>query len=135
MLGFCTRHGWYDPDALQVVNRRQHGGRYRLAHGWNRRGMTAWWVSAVVGVAFTGIPGQFVGPLGNLANGVGISPTSSPAVAAILVLALLRLFPEPPAAYGPQGARPARTVEAPVPPITGPGAPEQSAPVLAVEGG
>jgi purine-cytosine permease-like protein len=109
MLGFLTRRGWYDPDALQVFNRRQRGGRYWFAHGWNWRGMTAWWVSALVGVLFTNIPGQFVGPLGDLANGVDIS------------LALLRLFPEPRAAYGPEGARLARTVEVPVPPITGPG--------------
>jgi hypothetical protein len=39
-----------------------------------------------------------------------------------LNVALLRLFPEPRAVYGPEGARPARTVDVPVPPITGPGA-------------
>jgi purine-cytosine permease-like protein len=122
MLGFFTRRGWYDPDALQVFNRRQRGGRYWFAHGWNWRGMTAWWVSAVIGVLFTNIPGQFVGPLGDLANGIDISLPLSLVVAAVLYLALLRLFPEPRAVYGPEGARLARTVEVPVPPITGPGA-------------
>jgi purine-cytosine permease-like protein len=121
MLGFFTRRGWYDPDALQVFNRRQRGGRYWFAHGWNWRGMTAWWVSAVIGVLFTDIPGQFVGPLGDLANGVDISLPLSLVVAAVLYLALLRIFPEPRAVYGPEGARLARTVEVPVPPITGPG--------------
>ncbi|MEW2283918.1 cytosine permease [Streptomyces sp. NPDC047841] len=121
-LGFWTRRGWYDPDALQVFNRRQRGGRYWFAHGWNWRGMTAWWVSALIGVLFTNIPGQFVGPLGDLAHGVDISLPLSLATAAVLFLALLWLFPEPRAAYGPEGARLVRTVEVPVPPITGPGA-------------
>ncbi len=84
--------------------------------------MTAWWVSAVIGVLFTNIPGQFVGSLGDLANGVDISLPLSLAVAAVLFLTLLRVFPEPRAVYGPGGARPARTVEVPVPPITGPDA-------------
>ncbi len=55
-------------------------------------------------------------------------------MAAVLFLGLLRLFPEPRAAYGPQGARLARTVEVPVPPITGPGAAIE-APVVAAEAG
>ncbi|MDN3026795.1 cytosine permease [Streptomyces sp. S.PB5] len=135
MLGFWTRRGWYDPDALQVFNRRQRGGRYWFAHGWNWRGMTAWWVSALLGVLFTNIPGQFVGPLGDLANGVDISLPLSLVVAAVLFLALLRLFPEPRAVYGPQGARFARTVDVPVPPVTGPGArPGEPEPVGAANG-
>ncbi|MGV9500244.1 purine-cytosine permease family protein [Streptomyces sp. NPDC003642] len=121
MLGYWTRRGWYDPEALQVFNRRQRGGRYWFAHGWNWRGMTAWWVSALLGVLFTNIPGQFVGPLGDLANGVDIGLPVSLAAAAVLFLTLLRLFPEPRAVYGPEGARLARTVDVPVPPITGPG--------------
>ncbi|CAM5663137.1 hypothetical protein SVIOM74S_09879 [Streptomyces violarus] len=95
MLGYWTRRGWYDPEALQVFNRRQRGGRYWFAHGWNWRGMTAWWVSALTGVLFTNLPGQFVGPLGDLANGVDIGLPVSLVVAAVLFLTLLRLFPEP----------------------------------------
>jgi hypothetical protein len=68
------------------------------------------------------VPGQFVGPLGDLANGVDIGLPLSLAIAALLHLALLRLFPEPRAACGPEGARLARTMEVPVPPITGPAA-------------
>ncbi|WP_216591245.1 purine-cytosine permease family protein [Streptomyces brasiliscabiei] len=122
ILGFWTRRGWYDPEALQVFNRRQRGGRYWFTHGWNWRGSTAWWVSALLGVLFTNIPGQFVGPLGDLAGGVDISLPLSLAVSAVLFLTLLRLFPEPRAVYGPEGARLARTTDVPVPPITGPGA-------------
>lgn len=84
--------------------------------------MTAWWVAALIGVLFTDIPGQSVGPLGDLANGVDISLPLSLAVATVPFLTLLRLFPEPRAVYGPQGARLARTVEVPVPPISEPGA-------------
>ncbi|MEU6372373.1 cytosine permease [Streptomyces sp. NPDC046909] len=136
MLGFWTRRGWYDPDALQVFNRRQRGGRYWFAHGWNWRGMTAWWVSALLGVLFTNIPGQFVGPLGELAGGVDISLPLSLVVAAVLFLALLRIFPEPRAVYGPEGARLARTVDVPVPPITGPGAESgEPEPARAANGG
>lgn len=63
MLGSCTRRGWYDPDALQVPNRRQRDGRYRLAPGRDRRGTTASWVAAVIGVLVTTVPGQFTGQL------------------------------------------------------------------------
>ncbi len=84
--------------------------------------MTAWWVAALLGVLFTNIPGQFVGPLGDLAHGVDIGLPVSLTAAAALFLTLLRLFPEPRAVYGPEGPRLARTVEVPVPPITGPGA-------------
>ncbi|MFI9173837.1 purine-cytosine permease family protein [Streptomyces lincolnensis] len=125
MLGWFTRRGWYDPEALQVFNRRQRGGRYWFAHGWNWRGLTAWWVSALVGVLFTNIPGQFVGPLGDLAGGVDIGLPLSLVVAAVLFLALLWIFPEPRAVYGPEGARLARTVDVPVPPITGPESPDE----------
>lgn len=96
---------------------------------------TPWMVVMMIGVLFTDVPGQFVGPPGKLAGGVEISLPLSPAVAAVLFLALLRLFPEPRAAYGPQGARPARTVHVPVPAITGPGTPDEITPALAVEGG
>lgn len=121
MLGYWTRRGWYDPEGLPVFNRRQRGCRYWFAHGWNWRGTTAWWVSALLGVLFTDMPGQFVGPLGDPAGGVDIGLPLS-LVAAVLFLTLLWLFPEPRAVYGPEAARLARTVEVPVPPITGPGA-------------
>lgn len=121
MLGLFTRRGWYDPEALQVFNRRQRGGRYWFAHGWNWRGMTAWWVAAVAGVLVTNIPGQFVGPLGDLAGGVDVGLPLSIIVAAVLFLALLFAFPEPRAVHGPAGPRLVRAADVPVPPITSPG--------------
>ena len=101
MLGFFTRRGWYDPDALQVFNRRQRGGRYWFAHGWNWRGHDRLVGLRGVGVLFTNIPGQFVGPLGELANGIDISLPLSLAVAAVLFLTLLRSSPS----RGPLRAR------------------------------
>nr|WP_055507327.1 cytosine permease [Nonomuraea pusilla] len=117
MLGYVTRRGWYDPDALQVFNRRQRGGRYWFTHGWNWRGMTAWLASAGVALMFVNLPGQFVGPLGGLAGGVDVSLPLGLAVAAVLYLVLLNAFPEPREVYGPRGPRLVRAADTPVLPI------------------
>lgn len=117
-LGFLTRRGWYDPDSLQVFNRRQRGGRYWFTHGWNWRGMAAWLASALLAVQFVNLPGQFVGALGDLAGGVDISLPVGLGLAAVSYLALLWLFPEPRAVFGPEGPRLVRAVDTPVPPIT-----------------
>ncbi|MFF0773468.1 purine-cytosine permease family protein [Nonomuraea wenchangensis] len=117
MLGYVTRRGWYDADALQVFNRRQRGGRYWFTHGWNWRGMSAWLASAALALSFVNLPGQFVGPLGELAGGVDISLPVGLAVAALLYLALLTAFPEPREVYGPRGPRLVRAADTPVPPI------------------
>ncbi|WP_214326151.1 purine-cytosine permease family protein [Nonomuraea sediminis] len=117
MLGYVTRRGWYDPEALQVFNRRQRGGRYWFTHGWNWRGLSAWLVSAAVALMFVNLPGQFVGPLGDLAGGVDISLPLGLALAAVLYLALLAVFPEPREVYGPAGPRLVRAADTPVPPI------------------
>jgi purine-cytosine permease-like protein len=127
MIGLFTRRGWYDPEALQVFNRRQRGGRYWFTHGWNWRGMTAWWVAAVAGLLCTNLPGQFVGPLGDLAGGVDVSLPLSIAVAAVLFLTLLFVFPEPRAVHGPDGPRLVPVADVGVPPITGAGEQEQPA--------
>ncbi|MFD8557651.1 purine-cytosine permease family protein [Streptosporangium canum] len=119
MLGYVTRRGWYDPEALQVFNRRQRGGRYWFTHGWNWRGMTAWMAAAVTAILSVNIPGQFVGPLGDLAGGVDISLPLGLAIAAVLYLALLTAFPEPRGVYGPAGPRLVRASDAEIPAITG----------------
>ncbi|MCD0481072.1 cytosine permease [Streptacidiphilus sp. ASG 303] len=118
MIGYVTRRGWYDPDSLQVFNRRQRGGRYWFHHGWNWRGMGAWLAAALLALQFVNLPGQFVGPLGGLAGGVDVSLPVGLAVAAVLHLALLRLFPEPRGAYGPDGPRLVPVADTPVPAIT-----------------
>lgn len=131
-LGYVTRRGWYDTDALQVFNRRQTGGRYWFNHGWNWRGLSTWLLSAGVALLFTNLPGQFVGPLGDLANGTDISLPVGLALAAVLYLGLLTLFPEPRAVYGPDGPRFVRASDTPVPPITSAGAEPAPAPAAAL---
>ncbi len=101
LIGLVTRRGWYCPDDLQVFTRGQRGGRYWFHHGWNWRGMGAWIPSALVGLCFVNLPGQFVGILGELAGGIDISLPVTLGLAAVLYLALLRAFPEPEAVYGP----------------------------------
>ncbi|WP_145011008.1 purine-cytosine permease family protein [Pseudomonas oryzihabitans] len=105
ILGLLVRRGFYCPDDLQVFTRGERGGRYWFHHGWNWRGMGAWIPSALLGLAFVNLPGQFVGPLGELAGGIDLSLPLSLGSAALLYLALLLLFPEPAAVYGPAGAR------------------------------
>ncbi|WP_437880160.1 purine-cytosine permease family protein [Pseudomonas sp. LRF_L74] len=105
ILGLIVRRGHYHADDLQVFTRGQRGGRYWFQHGWNWRGLGAWIPSAALGLCFVNLPGQFVGPLGELASGVDISLPITLGTAALLYLALLNLFPEPATVYGPAGPR------------------------------
>lgn len=105
ILGLVTRRGFYHADDLQVFTRGQRGGRYWFQHGWNWRGMGAWVPSAALGLCLVNLPGQFVGPLGQLAGGVDISLPVTLGSACVLYLLLLNLFPEPAAVYGPDGPR------------------------------
>ncbi len=116
-LGFLVRRGFYDPDALQVFNRGQKGGRYWFRNGINWRGIAAWLPAAVSGLLFVNLPGQFEGPLRNTAEelgigglaGVDVSLLVAIGLAAILYLLFLALFPEPRDVYGPDGPRWGRT--------------------------
>jgi purine-cytosine permease-like protein len=105
ILGLIVRRGFYHADDLQVFTRGQQGGAYWFHHGWNWRGMGAWIPSALAGLCFVNLPGQFVGPLGELAGGIDISLPVTLGLAALLYLALLRTFPESTGVYGPQGPR------------------------------
>lgn len=118
ILGLITRRGFYHADDLQVFTRGQQGGHYWFEHGWNWRGMGAWLPSAAIGLCFVNLPGQFVGPLGNLAGGIDLSLPVTLGIAAVLYLLLLNLFPEPAGVYGPQGPRWVRCKSTPVKPVT-----------------
>lgn len=124
-IGFVQRRGHYLPDHLQVFNRGQRGGVYWFSKGINWRGMAAWIPAAGLGLLFVNLPGQFEGPLRNVAEdlgvgslaGVDISLLVSIVLAALLYVAFLVAFPEPRSAYGPQGSRWFATAEAPEQPI------------------
>ena len=101
LIGLLVRRGWYCPQDLQVFTRGETGGRYWFSHGWNWRGLGAWIPSALVGLCFVNLPGQFVGPLGNLADGIDISLPVTLGLAAVVYGLMLKLFPESPEVYGP----------------------------------
>lgn len=95
ILGMIKCRGVYHSDDLHVFSRGQKGGRYWFHHGWNWRGLGAWIPSAIVGLCLVNMPGQFVGPLGNLVDGIDVSLPVTLGMAALLYLMLLRAFPEP----------------------------------------
>ncbi|MDP9026161.1 MAG: cytosine permease [Actinomycetota bacterium] len=116
-IGYVVRRGYFDPRDLQVFNRGETGGRYWFAGGVNWRGMGAWVAAAVIGLLFANYPPIIVGPLSSLAGGVDLSLLSSVVAAAVLYLALLRIFPEPRYVFGPDGPRGVPAVEAELMPV------------------
>jgi purine-cytosine permease-like protein len=126
-IGFAVRRGFYLPDAVQVFNRGQRGGPYWFERGVNWRGMAAWIPAAVVGLLFVNVPGQFEGPLRNVAEdagltrlaGVDVSLAVALVLAAVLYVLALALFPEPRGVYGPDGPRLFRAADRPTAPIEG----------------
>ena len=120
ILGLVIRRGFYHADDLQVFTRGQQGGAYWFHKGWNWRGMGAWIPSAILGLCFVNLPGQFVGPLGDLAGGIDISLPVTLSLAALLYLSLLWAFPEPAGVYGPRGARWVNSDDKPVSGIKNP---------------
>jgi purine-cytosine permease-like protein len=94
MIGFISHKGVYLKDELQVFNRGKTGGAYWYYKGWNLRGMFAWIPSAIIALLTVNMPGQFVGPLGDLANGIDISLLVALILPAIVYPILLMIFPE-----------------------------------------
>jgi purine-cytosine permease-like protein len=97
---YLRRRGQYDADALQVWNRRETGGAYWYARGWNLPAVIAWAAGAAWGL-LTVKTTLYAGPLAGIAGGVDVSLTSF-AVAGVLYTAFLpfarpRTAPLPPA--------------------------------------
>lgn len=123
-IGYISRRGFYRPDDLQVFNRGQRGGTYWFSGGYNWRGLLAWVPAAVIGLMFVNIPGQFEGPLRNVAENVGLSGLAGVDVsllvaitlAAVLYVVFELVSPEPRAVYGPDGPRGFRATEELEPP-------------------
>ena len=66
------RRGWYNPDDLQVFNRRERGGIYWFTGGLNIRACLAWVVASTVGLLFLD-SSLYVGPWSALADGIDLS--------------------------------------------------------------
>lgn len=87
LIGFVRCRGVYDPDALQVFNRRSRGGVYWYRAGWNVRATAAWALGAFVGLLAVSLP-SYEGPLLSLTGGVDCSFVLSGLVGGIVYLAL-----------------------------------------------
>ncbi|MFI5806747.1 cytosine permease [Streptomyces sp. NPDC051561] len=72
LIGYVRCRGSYDADALQVFNRRSHGGAYWYSGGWNLSAVVSWAVGTAVGLAAVTTP-VYEGPLLTLTGGVDCS--------------------------------------------------------------
>ncbi|AXG80864.1 purine-cytosine permease family protein [Streptomyces paludis] len=116
MIGYFVRRGFYLTDDIQVFNRGQKGGAYWFTNGVNWRGMAAWVPATAVGLLMANTP-LIAGPWRDIAGGIDLSLVATLAVAAVLYTALLFLFPEPRAVFGPAGPRLVPAKDTPTAPI------------------
>lgn len=100
VVGHFMRRGYYDPQALQVFNRREKGGIYWFARGINYRACVAWFVASCVGLLFLD-SSLYVGPWSNAAGGIDLSWLSATFIGAGVYYVSTRIFPEPASVYGP----------------------------------
>ncbi|MCZ7416334.1 MULTISPECIES: cytosine permease [unclassified Streptomyces] len=83
LIGYVRCRGAYDSEALQVLNRRAHGGAYWYRSGWNPLATGAWAAGSVVGLFAVDTP-LYTGPLVDTLGGLDFSFLLSAAVAAVL---------------------------------------------------
>ncbi|MFC8794444.1 cytosine permease [Streptomyces cinereoruber] len=72
LIGHARCGGVYDPEALQVYNRRSRGGVYWFSAGWHPRATASWAIGAAVGLAAVSTP-LYEGPLLALTGGIDCS--------------------------------------------------------------
>jgi purine-cytosine permease-like protein len=84
-IGYLQARGRYDPDDLQVFNRRETGGRYWYTAGWNWPAALAWVAGSIIGLLTIQTP-LFSGPLAGIASGVDVSLLAGSVVAALVYL-------------------------------------------------
>lgn len=72
MIAHARCGGAYDAEALQVYNRRAHGGIYWFRAGWNPRATVSWAIGATLGLCAVSTP-LYEGPLLALTGGVDCS--------------------------------------------------------------
>ena len=117
-IGYFVRRGHYEVRDLQVFNEGKKGGRYWFSNGFNWRGMTAWIVSAVLGLQFAYYPPVIEGMWSGVAGGVDLSLVVAIGSAAVLYIGSLIIFPEPDYVFGPKGPRLVPSRKSVVPEIT-----------------
>ncbi|MFF9014584.1 cytosine permease [Streptomyces sp. NPDC014870] len=100
LIGHARCKGEYDPEALQVYNRRARGGAYWYTAGWHPRATVSWALGAGVGLAAVSTP-LYEGPLLALTGGIDCSFVLSGLVGGALYAALT------PASEAARTARPA----------------------------
>ncbi|GAA1542935.1 purine-cytosine permease family protein [Nocardioides humi] len=94
VIGFLRCRGRYDPDALQVYNRRSRGGIYWYTGGWSVTATVAWAVGTTLGLLSVDTT-IWHGPILELTGGVDVSPLLAGAAAAVTYLLLSRLSEQP----------------------------------------
>ncbi|MFE5632616.1 cytosine permease [Streptomyces sp. NPDC056543] len=97
LIGHARCRGAYDPEALQVYNRRARGGAYWFSAGWHPRATACWALGATVGLASVSTP-LYEGPLLALTGGIDCSFVLSGVVGGALYAALtprVAAAPEP----------------------------------------
>ena len=104
IIGYFNNRGHYDPDALQVFNRRQIGGIYWSHRGLNPRAIVAWVTAVLVGLLFINT-GWYVGIGAQLLGGIDLGLVVSVVVGAAIYGLMLKFYPEPAYVFGPEGAR------------------------------
>lgn len=87
MIAHLRCGGVYDPEALQVYNRRPRGGIYWFRAGWHPRATVSWAVGAAAGLCAVSTP-LYEGPLLALTGGVDCSFVLSGAVGGLTYTAL-----------------------------------------------
>jgi purine-cytosine permease-like protein len=117
IIGYFVRRGYYLPEAMQVFNRGQEGGPYWFRGGWNVQGMTAWLVSSALALTMVNMPGHFVGWFGHIAGDLDVSLLAALVMPALLYPALLNVFPEPRAVFGPDGPRAVPAIDSAIIPV------------------
>jgi purine-cytosine permease-like protein len=94
LMGHLRCGGAYDPEALQVLNRRARGGAYWFRAGWEPRAAASWALGAAVGLASVATP-LYEGPLLALTGGVDCSFILSGLAGGLVYAALTALSPAP----------------------------------------
>jgi purine-cytosine permease-like protein len=92
-IGYLRCRGRYHLDDLQVFNRRQTGGVYWYANGFNYRAVVAWLAGSLYGCLAIEATPLYTGPLADLAGGVDTSFLGSFVIALVIYLGAERAFP------------------------------------------